>query len=193
MVIVIDAYNVLKADFGNAFIQPHVTERFIDDLWAYSKRKHHTLLVVFDGGPDVRASRRVKDYLQVIYAGRSRSADDAIKELLEILNPADTLLVTSDRMLRTYAWRYSINSIEPSLFRRYSKSSNVVEKPRVIKDKKAPVKRTNHESSVELDELMQKAAQVTFIKEEDVALPETEALEKTSKKERKLSYLISKL
>lgn len=195
MVIVIDAYNMLKQDFGSIFIPPEAQEQFLDELWAYSKRKRHTLLVVFDGGPEVRPTKVVRDSLHIIYAGRQRSADDTIKELVETLNPLDTLLITSDRGLRTYASRYAIISLEPSLFKKYSKASQTIEKPRVIKDKHAPIKRMHHESSPELDALMHKAAQVTFIKDskEGESEPIRDGSYKASKQEKKRSYLIGKL
>lgn len=197
MVIIIDAYNMLKHGLGNTYISEAAQQAFLDELWHYSQRKRHNVVVVFDGGPEVRPFKIVRGLLEIMYAGRQRSADDVIKDLLLKYNPANTLLVTSDRALRTYASRHQFISLESPLFRRYSKLQDDEEPIPVFKDKHAPVKRHNHESSVEVDALMQKAGRVTFVKKEDyesdILQAERTPQKKLSKYEKKRAYFIEKL
>ena len=51
MILIIDAYNVLKYTLGNHAITEHERQNFIHQLQHYIQKKGVQSVVVFDGGP----------------------------------------------------------------------------------------------------------------------------------------------
>lgn len=196
MVILIDAYNMLKQNGAGRFISLGEQTRFLDCLSAYGKRKDHHIIVVFDGGPAARQTESSEGHLTVVYAGQASSADEAIKNRIPGLPCQNTLLVTSDRELRAYAARHGLLSLEPRVFNYYSRLEAAEPRARVVKDKGKAHKLEGHESSSDVDALMEKASRIIYHKDvhgQEKKQGTAERGQKLSKQARKLAALIEKL
>lgn len=198
MVIVIDAYNMLKQSLGGQFITQAQQAGFIDRLSAYARRSGHELIVVFDGEPTLWQTEPEQKKVKVVYAGHGSTADEVIKEYIPNLLAHNALLVTSDRALRNVAARYTIVSLEPQAFSYYSKLEKPTGASRFVKDASKPHKFEGHESTGDIDALMEKASRVIFYKDsnaQETPKPhaQSERGHKLSKQARKLAQIIDKL
>jgi hypothetical protein len=115
MIIIIDAYNVLKYIFGNKFITEKQRNQFIDYLARYGKKKGHELFIVFDGGPFGMAETFVQKPVTVMYTGPER-ADDVVIRLVTKYQRYDTLLVSTDREITGHAEHAHMPYIDSHLF-----------------------------------------------------------------------------
>ena len=195
MILLIDAYNVLKQGDKVQYITDEQQKVFIKHLMEYARNKGHTIMVIFDGGSSWFPEEYVQGPVRVIYAGSNTTADSIIKERIPLLDPLNTLLITSDRALRKYAASYNIVSIESSLFKQYSK----IQQPpasslTILKDPSKPRKLKGHKSSSEVDDLMERASRVILYKPEDGDQKERIRNRKQlSKQEKRLAEIIKKL
>lgn len=120
MVIIIDAYNLIKQISGQDFIEEGLRQRFIDRLWRYARAKSLEILLVFDGGDGFQYTKKP---VTVFYSGPTESADDLIQELLDNFAikalQSQILLVTCDRELLNIARDSNIESVPVKLFYSY--------------------------------------------------------------------------
>lgn len=123
MVILIDAYNVLKQVMPHQEVSLQQRMHFISELIAYKRKKGHSIVVVFDGGLTNWPSEELVRGITVVYAGMTMSADDYIKQYMEKHKDKEILLVSSDVELCVNASTHKIISIEASLFYRLMRQS----------------------------------------------------------------------
>lgn len=193
MIIVVDAYNVLKKGIhAQHYISHQQREQFCSDISVYAKRKKHTILVVFDGGDSQWPSVTKRDYISIVYSGQKMNADDYIKEYLDKNKDKEILLVSSDRALCYWADEREMPSLDSELFYAILKKPDAIAAQTGIKQG-GLVKMSESEDAL-VNELMQQAAQAIEYKMEDI-LPEerTEQKSAVAKKERKLQQIIKKL
>lgn len=112
MIIVIDGYNVLKLVHSTTHIHESARTQFLKQLAAYGKRKGHSIVLVFDGGPYDMSTAERHGQATVVYAGYRETADDYIKRYLDEHRNRELLLVTHDRDLVNHALRYDIPTID---------------------------------------------------------------------------------
>lgn len=190
MILLIDAYNVLKQ-----MVTGTVTEgqrhAFIKRIDTYIRAKGHTAYIVFDGGESKRPVETRRGNLFVIYAGYVDTADDVLKRLCQQFQRETTVLISSDRDVGAFASMHGIASIDADLLDellREPQSSN--DQLRLVKSHDIALKRAGHESSEEVDRLMQEATEHMLIKMEDGEMQSRvkprAALSKTEKKIKKL-------
>lgn len=166
MIIVVDAYNLLRA------VPPYkktITDqervKFIAQLGAYGRRKGHKIVIVFDGGPHEWPFRENMKTVQVVYSGIHESADDYIKEYIEAHQAKDLLLVSSDSELNHFAARYTIPSIDSSSFHQLVHEE--------LRTKTLSFEKTNvvvklaHDTPDDIDALMMEASKTVPVKSED--------------------------
>jgi len=115
MVILVDAYNLLKYLYG-ALVNERHKEQLIALLNRYVRRKSHTVYLVFDGGDSTRPMQYKKGLITIVYAGYGKSADDVLIDMMKQNWAFDGLLVSNDRALRSHATPFSIDSIGVKLF-----------------------------------------------------------------------------
>ncbi|MEX0940070.1 MAG: NYN domain-containing protein [Candidatus Babeliales bacterium] len=191
MIIVIDAYNLLKQRFQSD-ISDEEKSNYIQMLNKYARKKKHKVVLIFDGGYFAMPSREKIGQVIIIYPGRDKSADDAIKEYLYTHKNKDLVLVSSDRELVDYADEFDIVSIDSLAFDSYIEQA--VQKPTeqtIISDEQI-YKLHPEQINKELDLLMQEASQVLIKKpEEDEFVIKKES--SLSKKERKVMAILKKL
>ena len=191
MIVLIDAYNILKQRVPGIQISEFDRKQFIKKLSFYAEQRGLALIVLFDGGSCSRPTRESHDVLTIIYSGYHESADDIIKRLLVQYQHYELLLVSSDRALCQYAGEYQVPSIDSHDFYTQLLQCNKREK---ITSKKQPAhKRAGHLSDQELDLMMSEATICMLYKQEDDQEVVPLRNKKLSKQEKKLQRIVRKL
>jgi len=194
MLLVIDAYNLLKFMVKSAHVSKTQHTVFINTLAAYALIKKHELLVVFDGGDTYKHERFAYKGISIVYAGQRSTADDFIKSYVEDKKiKSELLIVSSDKNLCDYIGRLGASCIEAPLF---SLLLNEALLTRSSPDKKesSVFKSKDYESSPELDALMVEASSRSIKKEESEEVSLKSGKKKTlSKYEKNIHKIVKKL
>lgn len=103
MIIVVDGYNVLKQVFpSHKQMLDRQRQLFINQLSDYKQAKEAVVkevIIVFDAGPVVHATRHIQGGVVVMFSGQKQSADDWIEQYAQRHRGGDILLISSDRKL----------------------------------------------------------------------------------------------
>jgi len=190
MIILIDAYNVLKQNVQGD-VSLAMSEQFLAKLALYGRKKKHTLIVVFDGGSFHWPYEDKRKHITVVYSGYRSSADDIIKEIIATRHQNDMLLVSSDRALCLYTEEYNIPSINPEDFMPYVYKHEKTY-PAFIKGTGLTRKNESDvNADTQLDELMREGSRMLLLKEETKHVSCQRG--GRSKIERRLCKLVEKL
>lgn len=192
MILVIDAYNVLKAHERMNDISQRQRHHFIVQLISYAKKKDHTLVVVFDGGSyewpfTTTVSRGI-----VVYSGYNKTADDYIRRYLAENKHKDLFLASSDRELIRKARQCGVDHIGGYEFYQKVKEALAVTHQEPLTD---VIKLTDRVDD-DIDQLMMNATTrmiKSTEKQEDVRYDDGAPAHKKSKIERHLERKIDKL
>jgi len=196
MIILIDAYNLLKTVLHTQFVQDAERTQFLQLFEKYAQRRgSNEIILVFDGGQDPYEVEDNYKHITLSYSGFMQSADDIIKKKLTAYKGFDILLVTSDRELRNYAKQYQIESLGSMEF--YRILGDVMK----IQDKKEivvaqTIHKTTLTQNVTLDALMEQGSRLLVTKEVDKTIKVTlqyNQEEHGSKKDKKLLKKIIKI
>lgn len=201
MILLIDGYNVLRGGGISREQSDREIRCFLRTVSAYAAKKCHEAIVVFDGGVSPHSKRSLEEGVTVIYAGYYQRADDEIMKLIPQYAPGNILVVSSDHEIENCAHNAGVVTIDAQSFRRLL-NENVVASKNLSKGKAAGLraargqvqKLAGHQSSPEVDALMEKAAAKIMVKWDDVE-PESKKKHenKKSKRERELERVIKKL
>jgi predicted RNA-binding protein with PIN domain len=194
MIIIIDGYNVLKQYTPGADVSHSARTRFIAHCAQYARRKNHTLIVVFDGGPHQWMFKEVINGVTVVYSGQQKTADDVIKGYIEQYHSHDALLVSSDRELNVCAQAHGVTSINSRDFYQLMREDvNTVQQSK--KTGNDVIIKLADATLPEVDELMRSLVGNVPIKKEDFGGSQTSksASKKMSKEERMLLKKLKKL
>jgi len=192
MIIVVDAYNVLKRETHSLDISYQQRITFLSDIAHYNKQKGHEMVIVFDGGESSWPSVTEQRHLTVVYSGTQRTADDYIRSYLALNAHKDIALVSSDNELNLWAERHNIPSVASDVF--YAKLRQTVHVSGLVqKERHNAAVKTSASTDAFLDEIMREAAAHIQRKRED--FDEEKEFEKLegSKKEKKLLRIMKKL
>lgn len=193
MQLLIDGYNLLKKIKHSVYISDSERQNFIKKLNHYAHQKKLSIILVFDGGPhNWSMHEKISSMLEVIYSGAQESADDYIKQYLEMHKNRDLLLITSDRELVAHARKYGIASIGSYEFSEFMAEQRAPTQLNIVQDNKIhKMVVTKHK---ELDLLME---QLTVPKQkneiESDGIKERYKKNKLSKNERTVLKKIKKL
>jgi predicted RNA-binding protein with PIN domain len=173
MIIVVDAYNLLRATPPyKKTITDKERAQFIAQLSAYGRAKGHKIIIVFDGGPHEWPFKENFKIVQVVYSGIHESADDYIKEYIEAQKEKDLLLVSSDSELNRFAQHRNIPSIDSLTFAGLLReglvvqnSSGATQQDKIVKLNQDKEFSSNAQDI--LDRLMTEASKKVFEKSED--------------------------
>ncbi len=172
MVIIIDAFNVIKAGFSSLEVDSSFIRGFLARVAAYAAFRKHEAVVVFDGGGSAHPTRVFEQGVLVIYAGYHQRADDEIMRLLRQYPPDNVVVVSSDREIVKYANLHGVVTVDADAFKKLMYNAER-EKEQVAHRAKQRqgglVKRAGHQSTAELDALMEKASERAMVKKEDNA------------------------
>lgn len=173
MIIIVDAYNLLRATPPyKKTITDKERAQFIAHLSAYGRAKGHKIIIVFDGGPHEWPFRENFKIVQVVYSGIHESADDYIKEYIQAHKEKDLLLVSSDRELNKFAEYRNIPSIDSVSFAELLREKIVAQSALKAKQQKEIIKldqdkEFSSDAQEVLDKLMIEASKNVFGKSED--------------------------
>lgn len=190
MIIMIDGYNMLKADYEEA--TPQTRDQFVVDLSRYARKRNHTIKVIFDGGLVAHSQREMLNGVEVIFVGYKCSADDFIKEFIVSHSTQNYIVVTSDKELADFVRRHSVFTISVQTFSPYffdALQENNKESGQVLQGKTHKLSVTTHE---ELDALMQKVDTKALCKQEQ-EMPQRTKKRTKSKKNHALEQVLKKL
>ncbi len=195
MIIVIDAYNMLKHIYPKRYVAEEDTHRFITKISKYAAQRGHLIFLVFDGGPYEWVHREKVAGIQLVYSGHHESADDVIRHYLTVYKDRDLLLVSTDRELGRKASRLGIASIDSADFYplvQAALASGQDKRERIIG---APIKTTPDED-MSLDKIMCEATKHAVTKSEDLVYDARYRAgqgKRESKIDRKLDQKLKKL
>ncbi|MGC2310408.1 MAG: NYN domain-containing protein [Candidatus Babeliaceae bacterium] len=185
MKIIIDGYNLLKSRLAQK--RGLSQKQLLHLLESYTRRKNHSITIVFDGGMSKWPAKMYENQVTLIYSGTALNADTVIKGLItEECKGKECVIVSSDNDIILYAQQHEIVSIDAVAFYHLMVQQAPVKKHKPT----AALKRPGYTSSTELDLLMQQSKPL-LIKDE----AEEEFLEskKVSKREKKLQEILKKL
>ncbi len=191
MIILIDGYNVLKQLVPQAAVTDKERRDFITILGKYARRKKHTLILVFDGGPYDWAHKERISHITVIYSGMHETADQLIMHYLDDHQTKDLFLVSSDNELGLFASALEIPSIGSEDF--FSLVKQALKGAAPIENNHEPVTLSN--DATNLDQIMEEGSKSVPIKPEDVEPSQvrSSSSKRSSKLERKLYQKLKKL
>lgn len=110
MHIIIDGYNLIRQSSSLRRFEKQSLEEgrraLILHLAEYKKKKGHNITVVFDGwdAGNPNEERDREKSINIIYSRHGEKADDVIKKLADN-SPEETVIITSDREIASYASR----------------------------------------------------------------------------------------
>jgi predicted RNA-binding protein with PIN domain len=194
MVLLIDAYNVLKQMMSGPVTEPQRLA-FIKKIDRYIRAKGHSAYIVFDGGDSHYPVENKRSSLVVIYAGYVYTADDILKKLCLKYRNQQAVLISSDRELGSFANMHNIACIDADLLDELLREPQAQgDQIRLVKSHDQIMKRPGHESSSDIDQLMQESAEHMLVKMEDGELPSRiKPRAAPSKIEKKIKRLVKKL
>jgi predicted RNA-binding protein with PIN domain len=192
MILLIDAYNLLKQIFG-----PEVSEQecltYIKNLNTYSSIKHHKIIIIFDGGFFEYSTKEKQGNITRIDAGRGRTADEMIMEYIATHKTQEMVLVSSDRELGRYASNHGIIAIDSIFFNYFVQQA--IKKPEKLIAINHKVQKLHPEDHNEkLDALMHEASHnVTHKPEDIVSTSKHSPRSRLSKRDRTIMMKLKKL
>lgn len=195
MIIIIDAYNVLKQIVSKQEISEKERNTFIAQMGRYAKIKQHKVMIVFDGGPYEWTHKERTNGVSIVYSGVNETADDFIKHYLEDHQTKELLLVSTDREINAKASRLDVPSIDSADFYILVRDA-LHEEPEIVAESQNGIVKISKEKDNDLDELMRGASEFVPSKEDDVAREVRHRLSSAyteGKKNKKLLRILKKL
>ncbi|AQT70239.1 putative RNA-binding protein containing a PIN domain protein [Anaerohalosphaera lusitana] len=118
MSYIIDGYNLLR------YAQQHDDYEALEDaslchvLNLFLKRVNERAQIVFDGiGPPDKSGLRSRGNIEVYFSGRGIEADDIIEgKVMASTDPANLVIISSDRQIRTVARQRKATAITSDVF-----------------------------------------------------------------------------
>ncbi len=202
MIVVIDGYNLLKQVFpGIKTSMEKQREHFIAELSYFKKQKPDIseIVVVFDAGPMMHATREIKKGIVIVFSGVKSSADNWIIHFVERNQTKEILVITLDRELAKSCKSQGADIL--GVFDFYEiLQHNLMEKASrgedVCLDTNFEKYNYDNTSNSALDLLMQQASINVHIKKDDEQTPVLGQKSKgytPSKKEKMLTKKLKKL
>jgi predicted RNA-binding protein with PIN domain len=193
MILLIDAYNLLKYIVASDQATEQEKKSFIAMIIRYANLKHLAVELVFDGGPLGIPNLRHEKNVSIRHSGSQESADDVIKRLAKNLKGHEVLLISTDRELGRYVASHGVDAIDSDDFYRLVQIA-LEKRDGLEKKSQQKIVKTGSSSNRQLDELMAEHAEVIQkgINEEVVA-SELPLGRGSSKKERNLEKKLRKL
>ena len=192
MIIIVDAYNFLRAaPLYKKTITDQERAKFIAQLGVYGRRKGHKIVIVFDGGPYEWPYKENKKIVVVVYSGIHESADDYIKEYVEVHHAKDLLLVSSDAELNRWAARHNIPSIDSSSFYYLLHQELSIKEATLVKQQE--IIKLSNDANDDIDALMHEASKNVPVKSEDFASTSKRKSTKKNQSNKQERALLKKL
>lgn len=123
MHIILDGYNVIRqSDAFRAFERSSLEEArsaLLRSVALYQQAKGHRVTVVFDGwaGDSPLEERDRLGRVEIVYSRKGEKADEVIKRMVD-RSGEETIVVTSDREVASYADRHGGSAVSSLEFER---------------------------------------------------------------------------
>jgi len=196
MIILIDAYNLLKTVLHVQYISDQQRFYFLQLFEKYAQqRPSNQVILVFDGGQEFYEAEQNYKSITLFYSGSMQIADDVIKKKLYEYRSHDILLVTCDRELRRYAADYQIESLGSLEFYRILQKNMQQETQQEVVLAQTICK-TSPDDNDALDTLMELGSRRFVVKDQDREVKvATHTLEnrRNAKKDKKVLKKIAKI
>jgi len=190
MIIIVDAYNVLK-QIKKGLINQFERNAFIKKLRQYGCTKRYSIVVVFDGGQCTWPMIEKNDPVAIVYSGDHLSADDYIRRYIKEHKNKELMLVTNDGELKKNAQRYEVDALDSLVFYALL-SSNAHERSSKTK-KNGQLIKLSQDTLSEVDALMATVESIPEEKKDDYIGSRASHGFTASKKERKINKKTKKL
>ena len=191
MIILVDAYNLLKQLFG-PIISEQQRAQYVTMLNGYATMKHHTIILVFDGGFFEYSVREKQGNVVSMDVGKHQTADQVILEYIAQHAKKEVLVVSSDRALTDCASKHGLVSLDSMLFNTYVKQA--FEKQKTLLQSEKITKLHPEDKHEEVDALMEQSTLSMPQKSDDQIIPyRTMPSSQLSKRERKIMAILKKL
>jgi predicted RNA-binding protein with PIN domain len=167
MIILVDAYNVLKTVLHSDYITDRERYQFLQLFEKYAQlRPSNEIILVFDGGHSLYDSQEHDYKITLIYSGALLSADDIIKKKIIKYKTHDLLLVTCDRDIKRHASEHNVEALGSVKF--YTLVQDIVQQHDQHEEQlvKTAVK-TSEAFDCHVDALMEIGSRKLMIKEQD--------------------------
>ncbi|HZW61464.1 MAG TPA: NYN domain-containing protein [Candidatus Babeliales bacterium] len=191
MILIIDAYNILKQLYPAHYITDTQRISFLGLVRKYTKRKDHRAIVVFDGGPYDKPWIEQHNGITIAYSGIHESADDYIRDYIVKNREQDLLLVSSDNSICSWANKFKRESIDAMTFYAILQHEAQEQMYADVENESILVK-TSDRKNPELDALMKQIENVPR-KKEELKQERKGTAQRLSKKDRKMVKKASKL
>ncbi len=193
MIILIDAYNLLKHMIKSDHASQNQINKFIKLIQNYSQAKKRNILLVFDGDVEDLLVCEQQDRVKIIFTGPYKSADDHIKRLVSE-HRKNYILVSSDRELCSFVASYNVPTVDVDAFVVLLSKSNKYGIS-VKKSSENVYKMPTSKSNPQLDALMIEGSRNIMKKnEQEVYAKREKSKSKTlSREEKKILRLVKKL
>lgn len=182
MILLLDGYNILKQVEQTAQLSEKKRDSFVRLLGKYSEKKHHKIIIYFDGGTEEKPYHSKMNGVIVWFSGYHKTADDLIIAHAPQYKNKDTAVVTSDREIIDLTKPYCKTVFDPHFF--YKQVQETFQTTSTSSEVGTLIKLST-DSSPELDTLMQAAARI-FMPPKDESEKMRLKKETRSKKERAL-------
>jgi len=167
MMLVIDAYNVLKQK-PHHMISAEKRDQYIRRIRRYCQLREHTAWIVFDGGDYLYPVTEKHSPVAVMYSGDTQTADSCIQRLV-LEQPIDnTVVISSDNEIVQYAREYGYISLDPQTFSYYVNRALEPNKAGVVTDKATSIKRYHNDTPEHVNRLMEMASEQVMLKDDDM-------------------------
>jgi uncharacterized protein len=148
MPYVVDGNNVMALTVGWHRDKARARRRLIHDLVRFVASQRVKLKVVFDGAPDEEFPEGIKyKGVHILCARPGSDADSRIMELVDkASHKRDLVVVTSDRVLASFAKRNGARTMYSGQFRRLFEDSHKTA---------SPMEKSGHGNSVDVEEWLE--------------------------------------
>lgn len=194
MLIIIDAYNLLKQIIKSSIATTQERDQFINIIKRYAKATNNYIILVFDGGSDNYPTKTSKENIDIVYSGYKKSADQYIKEFISDSKDKNMILVSSDNKIVKSAQINHVVSFDSMAFYDLLLEQKNKSKETIIKTNEQ-LKKLTENTNPELDNLMKEASKFILYKKDDEAIDNLKKgnSTKNSKNDRKLLKILKKL
>ncbi len=168
MIILVDAYNVLKTVLHSDYITDRERYNFLQLFEKYTRlRPYNKIVLVFDGGHSLYDLQEHNDAITLIYSGALLTADDIIKKKIVKYKSQDLLLITCDRDIKRHAAEHNVETLGSVKFYRLIQEivdQYVIKEEQYLKN----VVKTSQVLNNDIDALMELGSRILLTKEQDI-------------------------
>ncbi len=137
MIIIIDGYNLLRAVYYHEKGKlTRERSQLIAELGQYHAARGHEIIVVFDAGPAMHATREIKNGVVVMFSGQKSTADDWILAFVKREPEKEKLIISRDRSLVDICKNYGTEQLDPEVFYRRVRQVAAQQVATELKDRK---------------------------------------------------------